>query len=102
MSYHPNGVPLTPHEHEVLIILMEECSEVIQAASKLVRFGKENRPPDGPDAGTSNSRVLGLEIGDAQCLIDRALEAGLVTRKDIGEGFNRKTDRLAHFMQHPA
>jgi hypothetical protein len=93
--YKPNGTPLTDHERELLVILMEECAEVTQAASKLLRFGKENRP----DSGVSNSAVLGLEIGDLQEMILMATNAGLVDRRDVGDGVQRKRERLAHFMQ---
>ena len=45
---------------ELLVILIEECGEVIQAATKCLRFGY-NR--DQPDYGI-NHEVLAHEIGD--------------------------------------
>lgn len=94
-TYKPNGIPLNDHERELLVILMEECAEVTQAASKLLRFGKENRP----DTGKSNTTVLELEIGDLEAMIDRLVEAGIVGREIIGVGYQRKIERLRHFMQ---
>lgn len=94
--YQPNGTPLTDREREVLVILMEECAEVIQAASKLIRFGKENRPDQ---AHLPNSEVLGIEIGDLKCMIDNALVEGLFKQEDMTFGAKRKQVRLAQYMQ---
>jgi hypothetical protein len=32
--YRPNGKPLTEREREILTVLIEECGEVIQSATK--------------------------------------------------------------------
>jgi len=96
--YKPNGIPLTDHERELLVILMEECAEVTQAASKLLRFGKENHP----DTGKSNSLVLACEMGDLEAIMSMTEDAGLVDRETIGNANMRKRERLAHFMQTAA
>lgn len=93
--YKPNGTPLTEYERELLVILMEECAEVIQAASKMIRFGKENRP----DSCNTNSHELGLEIGDLREMIDMATDCKLVEARDFIVGRNRKRERLAKYMQ---
>ena len=99
--YIPNGTPLTPHEAELLVILMEECAEVTQAASKLIRFGKENRPsPDNPDIlGLSNSEILGLEIGDLYEVVENLMDRKIVTQRAIDDGAERKAERLHYYMQ---
>ena len=51
---------------ELLVILMEECAEVIQAASKCLRFGYKR---DQPEYG-QNDKVLSGEIGDLLGIID--------------------------------
>lgn len=93
--YKPNGTPLTAYETELLVILMEECAEVTQAASKLLRFGKENRP----DTGVSNIETLSMEYGDLETISTMVLTAGLMQGAFIEEGRARKRERLAHFMQ---
>lgn len=93
--YKPNGTPLNDYERELLVILMEECAEVTQAASKLLRFGKENRP----DTGISNSVVLAHEIGDLRATVALVTGAGLCKMSDVQDGVDRKNKRLAHFMQ---
>jgi NTP pyrophosphatase (non-canonical NTP hydrolase) len=45
---------------ELLVLLIEECAEVIQAATKCLRFGYDR---DEPGYGI-NSDVLAGEIGD--------------------------------------
>lgn len=45
---------------ELLVILMEECAEVIQAASKCLRFGYD-RQQEGYGI---NDEVLAAELGD--------------------------------------
>ena len=94
--YVPNGTPLTDHERELLIILMEECAEVIQAASKLIRFGKENRPDD---LHLPNNEVLGIEVGDLKCMIDKVLIAGIIQAEHLSLGTKRKQARLLQYMQ---
>lgn len=51
---------------EKLVLLIEECGEVIQAATKCLRFGYER---DWPDYGR-NDKVLAKEIGDLLGVID--------------------------------
>lgn len=93
--YTPNGIPLTDHEREILTILQEEAAEVICAASKLIRFGKENRP----DNAVPNTVDLGMECGDLSYMIGRAEAAGLIYWRDVAAGDKRKHERLAVFMQ---
>jgi NTP pyrophosphatase (non-canonical NTP hydrolase) len=51
---------------ELLVILIEECGEVIQAATKCLRFGYDRRQPD---YGV-NSEVLAKEVGDLIGVVD--------------------------------
>lgn len=53
---------LSPGEAERLAMLVEECGEVIQAASKVLRHGYENFHPDDPT--TSNRDLLTNEMAD--------------------------------------
>ena len=52
---------------EVMDILQEECAEVIQAVSKISRFGLDNFKPGKPK---TNREHLEEEIGDLMCMID--------------------------------
>lgn len=94
--YKPNGSPITDYERELLVILMEECAEVTQAASKLLRFGKENHP----HTGLSNSLVLATEMGDLDAVMAMVGEAGLIDRVTVNGAAHNKRLRLAHYMQN--
>lgn len=93
--YQPNGKPLTDREREILIVLMEECAEVTQAASKLLRFGKENRP----DNGVSNVDTLSKEVGDLRYMLTMVRDADLTIERIEIEQQQRKHDRMRWFMQ---
>ncbi len=51
---------------ERLVLLVEECGEVIQAATKCLRFGWDR---DQPDYGV-NHKVLAKEVGDLLGVVD--------------------------------
>lgn len=96
-KYKPNGTSLTAWENEILTVLIEECAEVIQAATKLQRFGKENRP----DADASpNTTVLGLECGDLEYMLRLAIKAGLVPSDHVDVGMKRKWERFQRYSQY--
>ena len=61
----------TPEEVESLVILMEECGEVIQEASKLIRF---------PENMTER---LAKEMGDLQCIMDIACSIHDINPMDV-------------------
>ena len=96
--YVPNGTPVTEHERELLTILMEECAEVIQDAAKLLRFGKENRP----DSNIANTYKLSTEVGEIMCVVEMAVNVGLLSRASINMSKWHKHERLAHYMQTSA
>ena len=50
---------LSDYDKELLTITMEECAEVIQACSKIIRFGNSSE----------NLEELEKELGDLQCMI---------------------------------
>jgi hypothetical protein len=59
------GMELT--REDLLILLVEECGEVIQAATKCLRFGFD--VDHGVGYGL-NSQVLSKECGDLQAVMD--------------------------------
>jgi hypothetical protein len=63
-------------EKEILIILQEECAEVIQEASKIFRFGFESCYPTD-DSATSRERLT-LELGQVLCMIGLLVERNVV------------------------
>lgn len=66
---------------EALIILAEECSEVVQECSKLLRFH-----------GTTDN--LTKEIGDMLVLIDYLHENGMIDLQLIEKSMENKKEKL--------
>jgi len=73
-------------KQELLTITMEECGELIQACSKLIRFEKDECPND-----MSN---LQDEIGDLMCMIELLKRDGLVTEEQIKDRMFLKEQKL--------
>ena len=72
-------------KEELLVILMEECAEVQQEASKLIRFGS--------DCWTD---VLHFEkeIGDLLCMINLCHTQGLISEDAIIQAAEAKREKL--------
>tara|TARA_R110001606_G_scaffold94346_3_gene209306 strand:+ start:1265 stop:1525 length:261 start_codon:yes stop_codon:yes gene_type:complete len=60
---------LTGQEKEILVILMEECAELTQTCSKILRAGKK------PDFMANFNQ----EIADVKVMMDLADSSGLIT-----------------------
>lgn len=88
--------PPTPHQRELLDILIEECSEVIQRVTKMKRFGVEEIQ-EGQTR--TNAERLSMEVGDLQKMIDLCLENGLMDQAFIDVGYAQKERQLAKYMQ---
>lgn len=65
---------------EILDIAQEECAEVIQAISKVKRFGIDSRHPDYPETNQDN---LEMELGDLLAMIALIESSGLVRSANI-------------------
>ena len=73
------------YEKELLTIMMEECGEVIQACSKIIRFG----------ADTINLSNLEKELGDLYQMMELAHQYDLVSWTRIDESSDKKREKLA-------
>ena len=71
-------------EQEYLIILMEECGEVIQEASKILRFGND-------------TTKLTKELGDLQMMINLSANHLDIDSIDIGVHANNKREKLKKY-----
>lgn len=91
----PCALP-TAHEREILIILIEECSEVQQRATKMLRFGRDEVQRN---QSLSNAERLAKEIGDLEVLIEMAVEEGLIDASVIRDRKPRKREKLDFYMQ---
>ena len=71
---------MNAREKEVMDILQEECAEVIQAVSKINRFGADNVKPGKPK---TNREHLEEELGDMLAMIDIMLELGVISLDNL-------------------
>ena len=80
---------------EILDILQEECAEVIQAISKVRRFGIDNTYKDG---GTQREHLV-QELGDVTLLIELLHAHQLFTDKELIEAQRRKANKLVKWSK---
>ena len=78
-------------EIEVMNILQEECAEVIQAVSKVNRFGLDNFKPGKPK---TNREHLEEELGDMLAMIDILHEMDVVSRSNLEAAKEAKIEKL--------
>jgi len=76
-------------DSEVLLIAQEECAEVIQAISKVFRFGM-----DDEYKGQTNREHLEEEIGDLMCMIDLLIDQGIISEAACMTAKNEKLNKL--------
>lgn len=75
---------------EALVILQEECAEVIQEVSKCFRFGINNLNKDG----VKHSVVLEKEVADMLCMVDILVEQGVLDPAQLDTGKIEKQTKL--------
>jgi NTP pyrophosphatase (non-canonical NTP hydrolase) len=76
---------------EVMDITQEECAEVIQAISKISRFGLDNVKPGKPK---TNREHLEEEIGDLYAMIEILQEMDIVSWANIERAAEAKKEKL--------
>lgn len=80
---------------QVMGVLIEECAEVIQAVSKIYRFGLDNSWN-----GITNKQALITEIGDVLALIDILInETDInISEDEIVNAVQAKREKLKIFL----
>jgi NTP pyrophosphatase (non-canonical NTP hydrolase) len=78
-------------QKEVMLIAQEECAEVIQAISKVFRFGMDDVHPT---TNKSNRDSLEEEVGDLLCMIELLQEHGIVNSTSVLNANVRKRNKL--------
>ena len=80
---------------ELMVITMEECGELAQRCSKIIRkFDTIEQALEDNEIAISNRTRLLEEVGDVQCLIDLMIECGLLTKEEIDARIATKRDKL--------
>jgi len=81
---------MNENNREAMIILQEECAEVIQSISKCFRFGIDNQHK----TGITQRSNLEEEIGDMLCLVDILIEQGLINVDNLNVAKAKKIEKL--------
>jgi NTP pyrophosphatase (non-canonical NTP hydrolase) len=78
-------------EHEIMSILQEESAEVIQAVSKIFRFGYDSTHPE---TSQNNREHLAEEVGDLIAMIQLLIENEIIDWRDVEIAKDRKFEKL--------
>jgi NTP pyrophosphatase (non-canonical NTP hydrolase) len=84
--------------NEVMDILQEECAEVIQAVSKIRRFGIDNSKNG---EGQTNRQHLEEEMGDMLAMIDILMINGIVNWGNLHTAKRAKIEKLKKWSSIP-
>jgi len=76
-------------EYETMLILQEECAEVIQAVSKCFRFGIDQQYQD-----RVNRQRLEQELGDLLAMVDILCSKGVVDLDNLRVAKLAKIEKL--------
>jgi NTP pyrophosphatase (non-canonical NTP hydrolase) len=76
-------------QKEVMLIAQEECAEVIQAISKVFRFGRSDEYN-----GQSNKQRLEEEVGDLLCMIRLMMNQGMIDENNVNKASVQKQIKL--------
>jgi NTP pyrophosphatase (non-canonical NTP hydrolase) len=89
---------MNQHNDEVMDIAQEECAEVIQAISKIRRFGIDNAKP-----GTeyTNRQHLEEELGDMLAMIDILMINDVVSWANLHRAKRAKIEKLKKWSEIP-
>lgn len=72
-----------------MLIAQEECAEVIQAISKVFRFGVADEYN-----GQTNKQRLEEETGDLMCMIDLMISSGIIDKNEVLKASVQKYNKL--------
>jgi NTP pyrophosphatase (non-canonical NTP hydrolase) len=84
--------------NEVMDILQEECAEVIQAVSKIRRFGIDNSKQG---SGQTNREHFEEEVGDVLAMIDILLINNVVSWGNLHNAKRAKIEKLKKWSNIP-
>jgi NTP pyrophosphatase (non-canonical NTP hydrolase) len=89
---------MNENNNEVMDILQEEAAEVIQAVSKIRRFGVDNSKP-----GTeyTNRQHLEEELGDMLAMIDILMINDVVSWANLHRAKRAKIEKLKKWSEIP-
>jgi hypothetical protein len=91
---------LTPAQTERLVLLAEECGEVIKAAMKILRHGYESTNPDAQPALSNNRGDLMDELGHVRFAEHLLIESGDLVNPRIALSAAQKRTKIQKYLHH--
>jgi NTP pyrophosphatase (non-canonical NTP hydrolase) len=82
---------MSDKQKEIMLIAQEECAEVIQAISKVFRFGMNDVHPT---TMKSNKDSLEEEVGDLMCMIELMQQYGIISPTNVINANVSKRNKL--------
>ena len=76
-------------QKQIMLIAQEECAEVIQAISKVFRFGKNDEYN-----GKTNQQRLEEEAGDLMCMLQLMMDKGIISESKVYDASIQKRIKL--------
>lgn len=76
-------------QKQIMLIAQEECAEVIQAISKVFRFGESDEYN-----GQTNQQRLEEEAGDLMCMLQLMMDKGVINETKVYEASIQKRIKL--------
>lgn len=89
---------LTEKQEERLHLLIEECAETIQAATKILRHGLYSYHPESPSE--SNIESLCKEIGHIDAAMALLMKCGIVDFSAVMESRDAKLKTIERWLHH--
>ena len=80
---------MNDHINNLLVVLAEECAEVVQAIRKIQAFGMDSRHPE---TGVRNVASLQQEIADVLTVVDMLHDADFLSWSDIEDARNSNSN----------
>lgn len=90
----PNN-KIKPADFEICNILAEESAEVIQAVSKIFRFGWDSCHPNTPNF--TNKDHLEEELGDILCIISLLGQKKIINMDSVQQYAECKKQKLINY-----
>jgi NTP pyrophosphatase (non-canonical NTP hydrolase) len=87
---------LTKEQIERLALLSEECAEVIQCVTKIIRFGYDSHKPS---TGVGNKDHLELELGDLTAIIDIMIDSKDISAETLKQANLNKLIRINKYLK---
>lgn len=88
-------MPISEDERKRLVVLSEECAEIIQIAAKIQRFGFDSYHPDDPSV--TNLTLLEGEIADALAVIGLLVSNGDISEANVAARIQPKIEKLKRY-----